>query len=144
MFLLVPAYPGSPGQKAVKRSCVCVCFCNNFITNCNYHLLYSIHNKRYGVKKLHERTLTTFPYRQNKLNSLWQFIFSAFSPYTIITDPCCSIPPLRSSSKFDIWGIGPRGGPPPRGMPPPRIGPPPRGGIGPPRICGLGGPYISS
>ena len=25
MFLLVPAYPGSPGQKAVKRSCVCVC-----------------------------------------------------------------------------------------------------------------------
>jgi len=25
MFLLVPAYPGSPGQRAVKRSCVCVC-----------------------------------------------------------------------------------------------------------------------
>ena len=25
MFLLVPAYPGCPGQKAVKRSCVCVC-----------------------------------------------------------------------------------------------------------------------
>ena len=24
MFLLVPAYPGSPGQKAVKRMCVCV------------------------------------------------------------------------------------------------------------------------
>ena len=24
-FLLVPAYPGSPGQKAVKRLCVCVC-----------------------------------------------------------------------------------------------------------------------
>ena len=24
MFLLVPAYPGSPGQKAVKRLCVCV------------------------------------------------------------------------------------------------------------------------
>ena len=23
MFLLVPAYPGSPGQKAVKRLCVC-------------------------------------------------------------------------------------------------------------------------
>jgi len=27
MFLLVPAYPGSHGQKAVKRLCVCVC-CN--------------------------------------------------------------------------------------------------------------------
>jgi len=25
MFLLVPAYPGSPGRKAVKRLCVCVC-----------------------------------------------------------------------------------------------------------------------
>jgi len=25
MFLLVPTYPGSPGQKAVKRLCVCVC-----------------------------------------------------------------------------------------------------------------------
>ena len=25
MFLLVPAYPGSPGQKAVKLLCVCVC-----------------------------------------------------------------------------------------------------------------------
>ena len=23
MFLLVPAYPGSPGEKAVKRLCVC-------------------------------------------------------------------------------------------------------------------------
>jgi len=28
MFLLVPAYPGSPGPKAVKRLCVCVCVCN--------------------------------------------------------------------------------------------------------------------
>jgi len=26
MFLLVPAYLGSPGQKAVKLLCVCVCF----------------------------------------------------------------------------------------------------------------------
>jgi len=25
VFLLVLAYPGSPGQKAVKRLCVCVC-----------------------------------------------------------------------------------------------------------------------
>ena len=24
---LVPDYPGSPGQKAVKRVCVCVCVC---------------------------------------------------------------------------------------------------------------------
>jgi len=35
MFLLVLAYPGSPGQKAVKRLCVCVCVSNNFI-ECNY------------------------------------------------------------------------------------------------------------
>jgi len=25
VFLLVPAYPGSPGSKAIKRLCVCVC-----------------------------------------------------------------------------------------------------------------------
>jgi len=24
---LVPAYPGCPGPKAVKRLCVCVCVC---------------------------------------------------------------------------------------------------------------------
>ena len=24
-FLLVPAYPGSPGPMAIKRLCVCVC-----------------------------------------------------------------------------------------------------------------------
>ena len=24
---LVPAHPGSPGQRAVKRMCVCVCVC---------------------------------------------------------------------------------------------------------------------
>jgi len=24
---LVPAHPGSPGQRAVKRACVCVCVC---------------------------------------------------------------------------------------------------------------------
>ena len=27
VFLLVPAYPGCPWQKAVKRFCVCVCVC---------------------------------------------------------------------------------------------------------------------
>ena len=26
---LVPAYPGSPGKRAVKRVCVCVCVCNS-------------------------------------------------------------------------------------------------------------------
>ena len=26
-FFLVPAYPGSLGQRAVKRLCVCVCVC---------------------------------------------------------------------------------------------------------------------
>jgi len=27
VFLLVPAYLGCPGAKAVKRLCVCVCVC---------------------------------------------------------------------------------------------------------------------
>jgi len=29
---LVPAQPGSPGQRAVRRVCVCVCVCNNRLT----------------------------------------------------------------------------------------------------------------
>jgi len=32
VFLLVPAYPGCPGPKAVKRLCVCVCIQVSF--NC--------------------------------------------------------------------------------------------------------------
>ena len=36
MFLLVPAYPGSPGQKAVKRLCVCVCVCIEREEYCRY------------------------------------------------------------------------------------------------------------
>ena len=28
MFFLVPAHPGSPGQRAVKRLCMCVCVVN--------------------------------------------------------------------------------------------------------------------
>ena len=27
MFLLILAYPGSPGPKAIKQLCVCVCVC---------------------------------------------------------------------------------------------------------------------
>jgi len=44
MFLLVPAYPGSPGQKAVKRLCVCVCKIfsgvafSRLLIDINYHL----------------------------------------------------------------------------------------------------------
>ena len=26
-YLLVPAHPGSPGQRAIKRVCMCVCVC---------------------------------------------------------------------------------------------------------------------
>jgi len=29
-FLLVPAYPGSPGSTAIKRLCVCVCVCTAY------------------------------------------------------------------------------------------------------------------
>jgi len=27
LIFLVPAHPGSPGQRAIKRVCVCVCVC---------------------------------------------------------------------------------------------------------------------
>ena len=36
VFLLVPAYPGCPGPKAVKRLCVCVCVCG-YITESATH-----------------------------------------------------------------------------------------------------------
>ena len=31
MFLLIPAHPGSPGQRIIKRWCVCVCRMNGCI-----------------------------------------------------------------------------------------------------------------
>jgi len=31
---LVPAHPGSPGQRAVKRVCVCVCVCSVLNEEC--------------------------------------------------------------------------------------------------------------
>ena len=37
---LVPAHPGSPGQKAVKRVCVCV-----FATNCRGSNVYTVSQK---------------------------------------------------------------------------------------------------
>ena len=36
---LVPANPGSPGQRAVKRACVCVCVCNALHYTVVAHLL---------------------------------------------------------------------------------------------------------
>jgi len=33
---LVPAYPGSPGQRAVKRVCVCVCVCKCSAKICSF------------------------------------------------------------------------------------------------------------
>ena len=41
MFLLVLACPGSPGQKAVKQLCVCVCVIN-FLAN-------AVSNKETGL-----------------------------------------------------------------------------------------------
>ena len=40
MFLLLPAYPGSPGQKAVKRLCVCVYLCCMML--CGYSIGYGV------------------------------------------------------------------------------------------------------
>ena len=36
MFFLVPAYPGSPGQKAVKWLCVCVCCDDRFFESADH------------------------------------------------------------------------------------------------------------
>ena len=64
MFLLVPAYPGCPGPKAVKQVCVCVCVCvrkdvgyerlvlikGSFV----YHMLNECY-KQYTLKKIPDR-----------------------------------------------------------------------------------------
>jgi len=45
VFLLVPAYPGSPGSKAVKQLCVCVCVCvcvSVSVSVCKY-IYYIVH-----------------------------------------------------------------------------------------------------
>ena len=39
---LVPAYPGSPGQRAVKQVCVCVCVCVLVLSNSSL-LLRNVH-----------------------------------------------------------------------------------------------------
>jgi len=36
---LVPAHPGSPGQRAVKRVCVCVCWAEKYYNTCNTAML---------------------------------------------------------------------------------------------------------
>ena len=41
MFLLVPAYPGSPGRKAIKRLCVCV-----FMLSGTYGVVYKGRHKK--------------------------------------------------------------------------------------------------
>ena len=39
MFLLILAYPGSPGPKAIKQLCVCVCVVCGWMAYLNeYHL----------------------------------------------------------------------------------------------------------
>ena len=39
---LVPAYPGSPGQRAVKRVCVCVCLCLQLLNVYSFRVLTAI------------------------------------------------------------------------------------------------------
>ena len=50
-ILLVPAYPGCPGKKAVKRVCVCVCVC--VFVACGY----SRHLQIFGTGRLHNQTV---------------------------------------------------------------------------------------
>ena len=50
MFLLVPAHPGSPGERAVERLCVCVCVCNvdHFVVCSEFVALLSYNNNSNG------------------------------------------------------------------------------------------------
>ena len=47
MLLLVTAHPGSPGQRAIKRSCVCVCNTDSAVVMCSSgHELTLVHAAR--------------------------------------------------------------------------------------------------
>jgi len=39
---LVPAHPGSPGQRVVKRVCVCVCLKTHYPSNCNTNNTFNV------------------------------------------------------------------------------------------------------
>ena len=39
---LVPAHPGSPGQRAVKWVCVCVCVCVCALRSCYLSMFYTV------------------------------------------------------------------------------------------------------
>jgi len=42
---LVPAHPGGPGKRAVKRVCVCMSFRHKtLLSGCNRHIIYSLVN----------------------------------------------------------------------------------------------------
>ena len=79
MFLLVPAYPGIPGQKAVKRLCVCVCVCVcvyacvhacvSLLTRAAYWKQYDIVLGVFGLLTLMAYNSTTVPHRPRVTNS---------------------------------------------------------------------------
>ena len=51
---MVPAHPGSPGQRAVKRVCVCVCVCVCVVK-------YSLQNDEgISVTKMEEKHIISF------------------------------------------------------------------------------------
>ena len=57
--LLVPAHLGSPGQKAVKRVCVCVCVCACVLSCTHYVATYAILSRQRLIT--HYRPTFAFP-----------------------------------------------------------------------------------
>ena len=59
MFLLVPAYPGSPGQKAVIRLCVCVCVCvmHHLLSRCCLCNIAGPHHNKDGCEDEDEEAI---------------------------------------------------------------------------------------
>jgi len=60
-FLLVPAYPGSPGSTAAKRLCVCVCVrvceCVNVTAKANQQQNQTSANKAHNALYWHNQSL---------------------------------------------------------------------------------------
>jgi len=63
MFLLVPAYPGSPRQRAIKRLCVCVYInnaCHNAVTMYKYRFTYHCKFNNCVLQKVRHPVIYSF------------------------------------------------------------------------------------
>jgi len=73
---LVPAHPGSPGQRTIKWVCVCVCVCTVYICikctyNVHFHIIKSYRDQKTTSLNALQSHLTRQLPRWRRLRPLW-------------------------------------------------------------------------